>query len=261
MPTTGKTLDPIPVATLHPGAMPLARHKKGKNPTYTGFITSNLGEEAIPAYIKFLPTRNLFIEAVVYQVCKGMGVPIVDTFIAVVEDQAAPPELTDQATLALATRDSGHQTCATHLKHASKALAGWRALCDLTLLDEYVANSDRHPGNLLFDGARGFMAIDHDLAIPPGWNAAHPNMRNQLFESHIQRSEMDKKRLEKRLRTGGGMFMTPAPADIAYLTHATQFVNTDTISQVERFLKDRIHHLPAIIGERLNKPQRQLKLR
>lgn len=69
-----------------------------------------------------------------------------------------------------------------------EALMAWPNLRACCILDEAIANIDRHAGNLLWDGDEAFVPIDHDFALggpmrhPLRPVTPHETVQNQLAE-------------------------------------------------------------------------------
>lgn len=58
----------------------------------------------------------------------------------------------------------------------------WPHVLDAACFDEWIANSDRHPGNIIFDGRGKYWLIDHDRAMLDQVASDALNQFNRLFE-------------------------------------------------------------------------------
>lgn len=250
--------NPVEIATLFPGAIPVTKKEKGKNQTYTGRVA--IESETIACYIKFIDGRKLFVETLAAKICEALQVPVVETFIALVDDDTRPLDVDKSKALALATRNSGYKSCASRVSLTSPKLKQWKQLNNLVLLDEYIANADRHPGNLLYDGNEGFLAIDHDLAMPQRYPPNIPAMLNQIFSSHIHGNDKNKNSLDKFMRKGSALFGNAKPVELIDLVHGPDYVTQGIIDEIVNFLIARTVHVPVILDERMKSDQRQLKL-
>jgi len=112
------------------------------------------------AILKDVPAHELIIETFCALLGRALNLPIPEPLLVIDEARQA---------LVAGSIDVGypslHQPVLTpYLPLLSALLAQWPELVPAACFDEWIANPDRHGGNLLFDG-HAFWLIDHGLAM------------------------------------------------------------------------------------------------
>lgn len=98
----------------------------------------------------------------------------------------------------IGSEDAGAPSLKQYLRQGDRAvqvaITRWGGLREAALFDEWTANPDRNLGNLLWDGADGWLLIDHARALGtwPPWHLVPPvniETANQLMNvlSQIER--------------------------------------------------------------------------
>ncbi len=175
---------PIGRATVLDGAR---RYGQTYSATYVGLIRDESGENR-RAIIKDLPLGDLVRELIgtAIAIRSGMQVPL--AFLAVVEDGALEtahgPALDDSWRLVFATEYvAGNQVAelmnGSVPERITSALLEWNGLPMLFAFDTWVANVDRHAGNLLVCSPAEFYAIDHGHCL------AGPKANVQALDASI----------------------------------------------------------------------------
>lgn len=166
------------------------------NDTFRGEILCE-DQQIVSAFIKDLPIKQLFNELVAAAVGKALDLPLPDPLLAV-----ATPDV-------LAAKHVRYGKTGAHLVFASVAadakpvlqliresgrwnhvidrLAEWQELGCMYGFDSWIANIDRHQGNLLLGGDDEIWMIDHGHSFTgPAWSrdqlVAEVDVPNRLAE-------------------------------------------------------------------------------
>ena len=138
---------------------PLSADVKGINLTWSGIVGTTTGP--LGAFLKALSPRELMVECLCALLGRAVGLPIPRPIVA--ED--------DELGILFGAEQVPHQDL-RHIPLPSvvweEHLAKWKTLPRASAFDDWIANSDRHSGNLLTEGSGEFWSIDHGLALPPG---------------------------------------------------------------------------------------------
>lgn len=173
----------IEYATVLAGAVPF-KHNNNVNDTFRGQVLSPGGVKS--AIIKDLNPQELANELLTLVLARALGLPVPEAFLAAADaaDLALSkgPVLTDGRRLAFASVDAKTPALLFRLNGAlSQAdrtriiedLIVWAQLGELYGFDAWVANVDRHRGNLLFGGRTEVWLIDHGHCYTgPVWQPA-----------------------------------------------------------------------------------------
>lgn len=161
----------IELATVLPGAQRLPG--KTFNDSFKGLVL--LADQSVhTAYIKDLDVKQLANELLALVLAKEIGMPIPDGYLAAVKSsdltvQKAPYLGGDRrlvyASKSVKTPDLSfrisQQLPISDKLAIIRELISWVSLGNLYAFDAWIANVDRHPGNLLFGGANEVWLIDH----------------------------------------------------------------------------------------------------
>jgi hypothetical protein len=187
------TLLSVPLARARAGATMLSAGDKGISDTYLGMVYDQGTDRR--AYIKDIARIELANELLGSTLAKGLGLPTVDPHLVLVNTALLPftkgPQMPNpDMRLAFATADGRLQKIVTRISSAGLPAAeirAWSYFAQVICFDEWIANYDRHPGNLLFGDPDRFLLIDHGHAFTgPNWTIssliANQNHSNQLLE-------------------------------------------------------------------------------
>lgn len=161
------------------------------NQTWKADIRSEEGD--FQAIVKDIPERELVVECLCAVLGRRLGLPI------------PRPMLVEDAELGilfgseeLSHPDLKRAELSTYLM--TILLSDWPRLPLATVFDEWIANPDRHGGNLLWDGNGEFWLIDHGLALadalPP-----EQKLKNYLldFATALADNDLKKQKLLNQL--------------------------------------------------------------
>jgi hypothetical protein len=261
----------VPLVSVLPGAISFS--DDNVNPTYRGQIL--LADRTVhPAIIKDLDARQLANELLVGVLGRALGLPVPDVALgrASPEDLAAKraPQLADASRIVFVSREMKVPNLARCIK-ASAANAGmlqtildglkdWPALGNLYAFDAWVANVDRHQGNLLFGGKHEIWLIDHGHCFSgPTWQASDLGPDNNychklaLWLTNFLSLE-ERRRYSRDVE---GCVNSMAQVDIALATaesHIANFLSPGDVQAVEAFLRDRIANVPRHANAALRLP-------
>lgn len=168
----------IDLATVVAGALPFK--ESNVNDTFRGLVLLGDGSQR-PAILKDLNPRELANELIVSALAHQAGLPTPDSYLALASPTALAakkgPLLADGSRLIFASADVGIPNLTQRLTALNANtvallddLATWPDLGKLYAFDGWVANVDRHPGNLLHGGKSEFWLIDHGHCLTgPEW--------------------------------------------------------------------------------------------
>lgn|GEM_PF-1290846 len=173
----------IRLASVLAGAQPF---KEGNvNDTYRGQILT-AESTTCSAILKDLEPKELCNELLASACATALGLPIPTTYLAVVRDNNLPakkgPKTVDGLPLVLASADVSTPSLIFRLKAVNpgqilgllKELIAWADLGKLYAFDTWIANIDRHAGNLIFGGKDAIWLIDHGHSFTgPKWTAGN----------------------------------------------------------------------------------------
>jgi hypothetical protein len=143
----------------------------GVNETYRGIV--ELANRRLPAYVKLLDRQQLCNEIVAYELARQAQLKIPQAFLVLVCRGDYPESRFLQAAGAdvfgFASADSGLQDARKLELRTSRALStflsSWKEWPEVAAFDDWIANADRHPGNLLVGGVGDVWVVDHSHAF------------------------------------------------------------------------------------------------
>lgn len=251
-------LEKIAVAELLPGATPF--DDTNVNPVYKGMVGLPNGDD-LPAFIKFIDRRAILIESLCAIIGRGLNLPIPTPVLVIVPDDANPsPSYTHD--IAFASLDAGYpsirklvtvqqQVDRKLAQPIMERLAKWKHLARSVVFDEYIANTDRQIGNLLYDGLNDFVLIDHERCLADHLTPeqiAHPNN----LASYLPSDELGQHRSIKEILQTHLPDYAKLPYNLlAEKVHSDLYSNDTHTDKSIRFLQDRIHYITDIIQHRL----------
>lgn len=203
--------------------------RQNTNPAWKAEVRTHAGD--IPAIIKKISEQEIIIECCCALIGQTMHLPIAKPLI--VKDE--------QEGILFGSEELPHPD----LKRADISkylitilLAHWKTLPDAVVFDEWIANPDRHGGNMLTDGIGNFWLIDHGLALAKDLNP-DDKLNNYLLEiaSTLADNDLKKAKLVKQLGN-----KVPDPSIIP-----DQGTLSDTHKTVLEFLEQRQPKLFALL--------------
>lgn len=196
------------------------------------------------AYVKAIPSREITVEITCALLAQAIGLPVPDPILVQMPDAQpvrfgsllveAPPFLhflrNDTAVLA--------------------RLKAWPLVMPAACFDEWIANTDRHAGNVLHDGAVGFWLIDHGLALPATHVASALCAENKLFSvACLEATDLD---IATKLRPVMLASMQHcSEASMAAIREHVDGIPLDSFDAMLEWLAERQPHLLRFVAQRL----------
>jgi hypothetical protein len=259
----------IELATVLPGAKGF---KEGNvNDTFRGQVL--LADGAVRgAILKDLDRKQLSNEVLTSVLARTVGLPTPDVFFALVRGSDLPvtraPHLPDGNRLVFASVDVKVPNITFRATGASvneqqqllRDILEWSDLGYLYAFDAWIANIDRHPGNLLFGGKNEMWLIDHGHCFSgPAWepsdlnpDADYPNRLSEWLTGHLT---LDQRR--KRSSEAAKFSEVIASIDVADSRRRSgidAILPPAYVHAVEDFLRGRTRKVPAHANRALGVP-------
>jgi hypothetical protein len=259
----------IQFATVLPGAKGF--NEGNVNETFRGQIL--LADGTVKnAVIKDLDQRQLANELLASVLAHAAALPVPDGYLALVRGAdlavSKAPRLADGNHLVFASVDVKVPNITFRATGASsdeqqqllQDILEWADLGHLYAFDSWIANIDRHPGNLLFGGKNEIWLIDHGHCFSgPAWQAndlnAKTEYRNRLSEWLTGSLTLEQKR--KRSSEVTKFKNVISNIDVSGSSNHSRIaalLPANDVLAVEGFLKDRINNVVVQSNKALGVP-------
>lgn len=259
----------VDLATALPGAVPF---KEGNvNDTFRGQVLLADGSTR-GAILKDLDPKQLANEVFASVLAQSSGLPTPDVYLALVRGADLPvtkaPQLPDGNRVVFASVDvkvpniTFRATGATAeaQQQLLRDVLEWGDLGHLYAFDAWIANIDRHPGNLLFGGKNQLWLIDHGHSFSgPAWEPSDLDpdgqYRNRLAEWATPHLTLDQKR--KRSSEAVKFAAQITSIDVAESRRQSRidaFLPPTHVAAAEGFLKGRTDKVPVHANRALGMP-------
>lgn len=141
-----------------------------------------LGDSSVEAYVKEVDSREILIECICALLARQLWLDAPEPVLVYVP---AAISRSGGDVLAYGSVSVSHGNLRPWLTQLGdtavvRRLREWSNLIPAACFDEWIANHDRHGGNILYDGKETFWLIDHGLAIAASV-AANDAVANVLF--------------------------------------------------------------------------------
>lgn len=262
-------LEPIPITQV---SSFFGKSEEGSGETWRASLMGSPN----PAWVKLDDNpRRTIADLVCAQVGRAMGLPIPKPFLVHVQPEDIPADSAwhgrTSACYCFASRHEGKnpQTFARLLTGndaaARVAISRWSGLHATMIFDEWIANDDRHNGNMLYDPeGNGFWLIDHGRALTgdywPLWGLDDPavttgNMLADAISGPGDLTAMEA--VEIARASNASMFCATRlqwqSMDMdRHIERLDSGINPDT---VRNFLVARIQHSTRLLMARIGHPQ------
>lgn len=254
---------------LLPGAELLRGKASGFFETYKGVIETPSGK--VSAYVKLLHKKALANELICTVLGRAAGLPIPPGYLVEVKRDDYPDSEYLKAqnlefTIAYASEDLNSPSLARRFDISDEEafnvlLAGWDSWEPALLFDEWVANADRHPGNLLVRTLSDVWLIDHTHAFRgPNWY--HSDLKptsysKNIIAEHVERTLTlpKRQRLLKTLEHLTVEFKSLTVPDLVQKSCATSFLSVGDIEALSTFLVERVTSLPVLVSKHIGIPK------
>jgi hypothetical protein len=129
-----------------------------------------LGEGSVEAFVKILDAREVLVECVCALLGRARGLNVPEPLVVLVPGAYLSDGADKVGFGSVAVAHGSLRPWMANVGDAAvlRRLRAWAGLVPAACFDEWIANPDRHAGNILFDGKDEFWLIDHGLAIAAG---------------------------------------------------------------------------------------------
>jgi len=254
-------MEQVEVGLMLPGSKPF-NDNNNINKTYRSHIQTHNG--VILGYVKIIPRREIYVECVCAVIGRFLGLPIPKPLIVKANHESLPEIKKGEEVIAFGSEDSRYPSLKRRgiNEELFQKLASFKQTLDIGVFDEWIANPDRHGGNILFDGSEQFTFIDHGLSISALLAPDEPANNNIIVESFYSiKSEFEKYQINKDFQRE----ISPQYSDIELSllpekTFAELYLKSSEITSVVDFLKERTEKLNALFETRLKIKQQGLAI-
>lgn len=220
-------------------ATPLPAADSGINQTWR--VIARTVEGDLDAYAKAVDDEEIMVETACAMAGIEMGLPIPRPMLLRWDGQG----------YLFGSVAIPHPTLQTRLSQNADiagTLADWRQLPASATFDEWIANPDRHAGNLLTDGAGSFWLIDHGLSM-----RADPSQgTNNRLLAVAMAAASDELRQRKLLNAIRSAETEANGIDIDRIAACANWIKRDVLD----FLQARIPHINRILSEQVTRNAR-----
>lgn len=257
-----------------PGGVLLPSGVRGVSETYRGLI--EVDESRIPAYVKIIHPWEVFNEALGAVFCQLAGLPTPDPYLVLVEKSDYPQSSFLAAssaprTLAFASQAMPHGTLGRHLSVSApnalkELLSNWKEWPDVLVFDQWIANPDRHSGNILIGAPGEVFLIDHGLSFyrrnwsPDQLAAAIGMVTVRLWTDVLQGVVTLPERMAAAGRTHvAALKYSAIDAEEAMVsTKVSQLLTAEQIEALVKFLNSRCKASAAVVCSAMGIPDLSL---
>ena len=257
----------IPLASVVAGPR-ASIENKGVNELYTGFVDAEDGRHS--CYIKVLPEKQLVNELVAWVLARAMKFPVLDGFLLRVRAEDIPHSKLLQNVsgdaLAFGLKETNYQ----QLRRAFNEHPDWGINFlqpdnfphwqELIVFDDWIANADRHEGNLLLAPGNEIVWIDHSHAFTGAewdcttWNSSAPR-NNKVATALLPLLALKEKESLNTKAANLALLIDKLPLqDLQNAARITTFLQTAEREALVQFVIDRPQHLERICAQRVGIP-------
>lgn len=255
-------------ATLLAGATPF--NAGNVNDTYRAQVLLGDGRIAM-AIVKDLDQRQLANELLASTLAKAVGLPTPDVYLAVVRPAILPlskaPALQDGNRIAFASADVRSPSVVFRYREnpsleASllQTISSWGGLGRCYGFDTWIANIDRHAGNLLFGGPKDVWLIDHGHGFTgPAWTASDLKPEGEYIHRLSSWLTPAIGIDDRKIKAGeaAGLEAVTSKLDLDALVQASlvdRILPSDEVAALKQFLRDRCAYVAYYSNKALGVP-------
>lgn len=246
----------------------LLKDDKGVNETYRGLI--EVGSSRLSAYIKLLPDRQLVNEMLASVLGRLVDLPVPRGFLVEVRrvDYPDSPFMKASAVSVAPAFAVEEIACRSLLRRMDlqspvareRLFRTWSHWYSAAAFDDWIANGDRHAGNLLVGAPGEAWLIDHGHAFTGDkWQAV--NLRPDMVTgNHLgQTMGLWLKPPEKALamqacHAAVQCFSSVDTVQASRLAHLVTQLSAPDFDALTRFVTERVHSVASRIGNILGIP-------
>lgn len=218
-------------------------------------------DHIVQAYAKKLGILDFLVELLTALIGIELGLPIPEPVIAV----TASGDDVLFASLAVNYPDMLHRLdikdehidMTQRSMEALKKLSEWPLIHDAIAFDEWIANGDRNPGNILFDGKDRYLLIDHNLAMRLPFAPDMPvNNKLLAIKMLFSEDELSRQRLKSKLEACINLIDPLLPGTVSEEIRID--LNAQLVANMVEFLEQRLCHLVGITHQKIKTKQQSL---
>lgn len=237
------------------------------NDTFIGMVDFGKNTEAVRAIVKFIGShRELFVECACAILGRELGLPIPQPMLVKVSHMVLPDKVRPQKNkIIFGSEYTNYPSLRQALLNREIALQQYKKfsqLIDIGVFDEWIANGDRNPGNILYDGEDKLIFIDHGQALEQSLKFDELTSKNTALKYSTQYlDELSKYRILKKVeQTYVPQYKkVPLPV-ISEKVYGTRYLDSEEITDIINFLSERLPVLSELIRLRINPQQQEMAL-
>lgn len=246
-------LKPVELANLMPGSFQKIDRGDGSHKSYLGEIYS---DSVNFAHIKIVPDYELAREIIVAQLGKALDLPTLDPIMVNVEGILSD---TDYAFATVLRREATNfSQFANNDSILRNDIKHWPLIKRIICFDEWIANADRTPKNILIEGNKRYILIDHGESFPQGMrpDSKYNNGLARLAIDSIARNEMEMA-CKKTIDSCSNFSLIDFDG-LSQNSYVENWKGNKYIEECIRILKDRVSYLPGLLEQEFSSGQIQL---
>ena len=261
-------LEGLEMAALSYGAQKVPRGQAGVEETWKGTLITHKGQ--VIAFVKILEQQQIVSEIICSLLGRALGYNIPKPFLVSVTKKVLPDSQkwsqNEDSKLAFGSENAPYPDFRKFLgQRASQGipiLHRWSGFQATAIFDEWIANKDRHTGNLLYGGKNTFLLIDHSHAFTgDNWKPSdlQPDVQvpNKLLDSinnpNLQQAQKDEWR--QNAITQGQEYDKLKLSELPDKALMGKHASADQSQAVAHFLKARISKITDLVCQRLGIPR------
>jgi hypothetical protein len=253
------SLEPLKLTTLNSMMEKVDRGNKCE--VWKAAVIDSSSKTTI-AFVKHLPQRELFVECVAAMIARAIQLPTPRPMLVNVHPVKIPELNLSEPTIFFGSEDVGFPSLSqfTDVRSAAEKLKLWPNLLKAGCFDEWIANSDRHSGNIIFNGSNEFSLIDHSHAIPRNFKSRDQTIRNSMltYAAPATRNDLKSYQLKQKADKSISTFLSLTEEDWQNLTSSNLYCTEEQTSEIIRFLKERLEVLSYLISNQIGYKQPDL---
>jgi hypothetical protein len=213
----------------------------------------------VEAFVKVLSPMEIIVECICALVGQRLRLPVPQPLLVRVPGVHAGGTDTKLAFGSVAVPQGNFRWFFQRENAAAlRRLTAWAEVERAASFDEWIANGDRHFGNILHDGRDEFWLIDHDQAIPDDFAQSGASERNWLLGVLVLNAGEDKLvQIARAVDVVAGEIAALAVAEAAQELPLAPF-QPGMDQAVRRWLEGRKSHLPRLLAARVPTKQGRL---
>jgi hypothetical protein len=220
-----------------------------------------LAEGSTEAFVKVLDAREVLVECACALLARARGLNVPEPLLVLVPGALLPDGADRVGFGSVAVSHGSLRPWIANVGDAAvlRRLRAWSGLVPAACFDEWIANSDRNIGNILFDGKDEFWLIDHGFALAENI-AAGQAVANHLFIVAVDGLGEGEKLLLKSKALGVVDSIVDQPFSSTLDDLPRDVLNDTIIANVTAWLDARKTHLMRLTSARISTRQGDLLL-